>query len=134
MTAPMRIQLSRRRGWRIPENTVSASRPGLLGNPFPVDVYGQEKAVDLHRRWLAGDMSTREMSGLSRCDRWSDPPGVSLVSLRSWTLEKLKEARGKNLACWCGLCPRHSAGLLLGTSCHDCKPCHTVTLLEIANR
>lgn len=115
---PQRIQLSRRKGWRIPPDTVNAARPGLLGNPFPVDVYGQEGAVDMHRRWLTGNMSTREMSGLSRCDRWSDPPGVSLVALRTWVKEKLKESRDRNMACWCG----------------PDMPCHADTLLEIANR
>jgi hypothetical protein len=115
---PQRIQLSRRKGWRMPPDTINAARPGLLGNPFPVDIYGQQGAVDLNRRWLLGPMSARELSGLSRCDRWSDPPVVSLVILRTWVLEKLKAARGKNMGCWCGLG----------------EQCHVDTLLEIANQ
>jgi hypothetical protein len=64
---PERIQLSRAKGWRMPENTVKVSRPGKWGNPFPIkdltwiavalgfraDVAGRTAcAVELHRRWL----------------------------------------------------------------------------------
>jgi hypothetical protein len=118
MSKPVRIQMSRQKGWRKPENTIYCGRPGLLGNPFPVDVYGREKAVQLHRDWLDGKLSAYELMQLSRCDRWSDPPGVSLTTLRAWVLEKVPELRGKNLACWCAL---------------D-KPCHVDALLERANR
>ena len=102
----------------MPANTLNAARPGLIGNPFPIDIYGRPVAVELHTQWLKQTMSTGELSGLSRCDRWSDPPGVSLVTLRRWVLDELKNARGMNLACWCAL---------------D-GPCHADVLLEIANR
>ena len=36
---PRRVQLSRRKGWRKPENTVVVARPSRWGNPFPADVY-----------------------------------------------------------------------------------------------
>ena len=37
MTAkPVRVQLSRKKGWRMPENTVSVARPGRWGNPWPL--------------------------------------------------------------------------------------------------
>lgn len=64
---PIRVQLSRRKGWRMPENTVRVARPGRWGNPFPVkgmhwvavamgfraDLAGRTAcAVELHRRWL----------------------------------------------------------------------------------
>ena len=32
--APVRIQRRRTKGWRMPENTVSVTRPGALGNPM----------------------------------------------------------------------------------------------------
>jgi hypothetical protein len=32
--SPFRVQLSRKRGWRNPENTVVVSRPSMWGNPF----------------------------------------------------------------------------------------------------
>lgn len=34
MSAPVRIQRKRSRGWKMPENTVSVCRPGKWGNPF----------------------------------------------------------------------------------------------------
>ena len=33
---PKRIQRKRVKGWRMPDNTVSVTRPGRWGNPFPV--------------------------------------------------------------------------------------------------
>lgn len=37
--APVRVQLSRKKGWRMPENTVSVARPGKWGNPFRIGGY-----------------------------------------------------------------------------------------------
>ncbi len=113
---PQRIQLSRKRGWRMPENTVKVSRPSLFGNPFSVDVYGRDGAVDRHKRWLVGPMSSLEASQSSRCDDYSDR-GVTLTTLRRWVLDDVNTLRGKNLACWCAL---------------D-QPCHADVLLELAN-
>jgi hypothetical protein len=31
---PVRVQLRRTKGWRMPPNTVKVTRPGLFGNPF----------------------------------------------------------------------------------------------------
>jgi hypothetical protein len=99
----------------MPPNTVVVTRLGLFGNPFPVAVYGRAQAVELHRRWLLGLMSTQEMSMLSRCDRRTAL--VSLAVARHWVLGDLPALRGKNLACWCKL---------------D-DVCHADTLLKLAN-
>lgn len=115
---PKRIQRKRTKGWRMPEGAVYVGRPTLFGNPFPVDIYGQEKAVDLFRRWLSGPMSMEELSHLSRCDRWSSPPSVSLVSVRRWLLDDIPKLRGRDLACFCAA---------------D-KPCHADVLIELANK
>ena len=51
-STPVRIQLSRRAGWRKPENTVVVARPTVWGNPFPIGKLGREEAVlieGLHR-------------------------------------------------------------------------------------
>jgi len=101
----------------MPPNTVKVDRTTKFGNPFPPKVYGQQGAVDLFQRWIRGEMSSLEMSGLSRQDRWSKkPPSLSLASVRAQMLADLPTLRGKNLACWC-------AG-----------PCHADTLLELANK
>lgn len=36
MSKPLRIQISRKKGWRMPPNTVKVARPGPFGNPFTV--------------------------------------------------------------------------------------------------
>lgn len=116
---PSRIQLSRAKGWRMPPNTVKVDRSTKLGNPFPVDIYGQEGAVDRFRRWMNGEMSADEMSTSSRCDwgTWGDGPSMSLVTTRGIILKRMPSLRGKNLACWC------SAQ----------QPCHADVYLAIAN-
>ncbi|WP_119697022.1 DUF4326 domain-containing protein [Microbacterium halotolerans] len=112
---PERIQLSRKRGWRKPENTIVVARPGRWGNPVlihpvrpsgPFDIYhgdvgfigqvtgmelAREKAVEAFRRIVDGSPEMRA--------------------------EILAELAGKNLACWCPL---------------D-QPCHADVLLELAN-
>lgn len=108
-----RIQRKRTKGWKMPPDTVSVTRPGPFGNPFPVDVYGAVGAVNRFRRWIAGDMSSREMSESS----FYLPVGLSPVFVRRSMQNLLPTLRGKNLACWCAL---------------D-QPCHADVLLEIAN-
>lgn len=88
---PVRVQLSRRRGWRMPENTVSVARPGRYGNPFRIGDFGIPAAADAvarFREWLDG--------------RVVGPSQPDISSLR-----------GKNLACWCRLdAPCHADVLL----------------------
>ena len=110
---PQRIQRRRTHGWKMPPNTVSVTRPGIFGNPFPVDVYGQDGAVDRFRRLMNGPMSTLEMSQSSTCHHGD----ISLVTVRRMIRDGLPSLRGKNLACWCAL---------------D-QPCHADVLLELAN-
>jgi hypothetical protein len=100
---PQRIQLSRKKDWRIPLDTVVVSRPSRWGNPFRVGEEGvpnAETAVRLFRALLR-----RESNGSSHRDFvFTD------ARLRA-------DLAGKNLACWCRL---------------D-QPCHADVLLEIAN-
>ncbi|MDC6684930.1 DUF4326 domain-containing protein, partial [Leclercia adecarboxylata] len=57
-TKPQRIQLSRRKGWRMPENTVKVSRPTVFGNPFKVSAdRSASEAVMAFRMWLTTDAS-----------------------------------------------------------------------------
>jgi hypothetical protein len=52
--APRRILRKRTKGWRMPANTVSVTRPGKWGNPFTVAEYGRAGAIEKYRRTLAG--------------------------------------------------------------------------------
>jgi Domain of unknown function (DUF4326) len=85
---PVRVQLSRAKGWRMPPNTVKVTRPGVWGN------YAGSTRADFER----------DLASMPNADR-------------AFYLEKVKELRGKNLACWCPL---------------D-HPCHADVLLELAN-
>ncbi len=71
----MRIHLSRKKGWKMPANTMSVARPTKWGNPFSVAEYGRELAVKNHRMKLVG------LAAIGALD--------------------LSELRGKSLACWC---------------------------------
>lgn len=115
MGEPHRIQLSRAKGWRMPENTVKVARPTRFGNPWTVKAAveigyrperAQEYCVELYREWLGDDANS-----LTRMLADSD-------ILRFRILEGLPELRGKNLACFCRL---------------D-QACHADVLLELANR
>jgi hypothetical protein len=106
---PQRIQLSRRKGWRLPANTLKVDRSTKWGNPFIVGLVAcgcrsvggcthglfncetAQEAVDLFREWIANGKRRRFMLG---------------------------ELRGSNLACWCPLG----------------QPCHADVLLELANK
>lgn len=105
MTAPVRIQRRRTKGWRMPTNTKCVGRPYQFGNPFK----GPSAAED-YRRWLDGRMRgdefkrKREQAFVLFCDKAN-------------VLRELPKLRGRNLACWCPL---------------D-KPCHADILLELAN-
>ncbi len=109
---PIRVQLSRKKGWRMPPNTVKVARgrgcsvktlgDNGWGNPFVIGSPGvpdAASAVAQFRAWIEAVIA----------DDYPHP---------ECTREALKDLRGKNLACWCAL---------------D-QPCHADVLLELANR
>jgi hypothetical protein len=102
------VQLSRKKGWRMPDNTVTVARPGKWGNPFSV-LPGQEPGARVGR-YVA--MPSRA-AAVAAYRRWvqEDPAGRALLE------EAKRELRGRNLACWCSL---------------D-GPCHAEVLLELVN-
>ena len=53
--APVRVQLKRAKGWRMPPVTVSVTRPGKWGNPFVVGEFTAETAVEAFRTWIEGE-------------------------------------------------------------------------------
>lgn len=117
----VRIQRKRSRGWKMPPNTVSVTRPGKYGNPFyiineegfpwitdardpsmPVCNHDAEQLLGIMHGHLMWDAARKGVVALFRqqcCDR------------------SFSELRGKNLACWCPL---------------D-QPCHADVILELAN-
>ena len=82
---PKRIQRSRRRGWRLPEDAVYVGRPTKWGNPFVLGRDGdRRRCVELYRERLRPDL-----------------------------VASLDELRSKDLACWCPLDEPCHADVLL---------------------
>lgn len=116
MSAPIRVQLSRAKGWKMPENTVTVARPTVFGNPFSVAAFGRQQAVALYRTWLTANESAAELG-------YGPQDAANLEARRAKIMAGLPILRGKNLACWCAP-PSHP-----GARDH----CHADVLLDIAN-
>jgi hypothetical protein len=106
MGMPERVQLSRRKGWRMPENTVKVDRTTKWGNPHRIGTALHEcrDAAEAVRKFRLG------FADIAKYGFTDSPIGRMF--------RDLPELRGKNLACWCPL---------------D-GPCHADVLLEMANR
>lgn len=123
---PQRIQLSRKKGWRMPENTVKVSRPGKWGNPFRVGGY-----------CMVGDPDPRDRFRMSWCESNIGDDGGKFTLIKDNATavaffkrllatgyhKDLSELRGKNLACWCPLPAPGQPDI-----------CHAAVLLELANK
>lgn len=93
---PVRVQLSRRKGWRMPENTASVARPTMFGNQYRVGEHGT--AAECVAKYRA-DFE----------DALNGPIGLH----RALISTLLRKVRGKNLACWCPLDQPCHADVLL---------------------
>ncbi|MET3512781.1 hypothetical protein ABIC63_000546 [Pseudacidovorax sp. 1753] len=104
---PRRVQLSRAKGWRMPENTVKVDRTTKWGNPF---VPGQPAPFGPTKGAPVTDK--RHAFVLFR----------SLAPLNDNLVAAARdELAGKNLACWC---PKDNP--------YE-DACHAAVLLELAN-
>ncbi len=82
---PIRIQRKRTKGWRMPENTLSVTRPGKWGNKWRIqDGFTIEESLAIYSEWAKDNVSQIK-----------------------------KELRGKNLACFCPLNQKCHADILL---------------------
>lgn len=128
---PIRIQRKRTKGWRMPANTISVTRPGPYGNRYTIE--GAREAgylgTDIE---LAQCCVNQFEADIASAERDHTP----YMPFAFGDPAYLGPLRGKNLACWCRLCPRHDAlgGKPLDEHCPDCKPCHVDPLGRIANR
>lgn len=78
---PKRIQRSRARGWRMPEEAVYVGRPTKWGNPFRVGLDGSARDCVGMYRTMAGN------------NIWTSP----------YPREIKEQLCGKDLVCWCPL-------------------------------
>lgn len=105
---PIRIQLSRRKGWRIPGNTVKVDRSTKWGNPFITGKHGtREYCVQLYRYLIGGGLICLGTANV-----------VEQQAALAHVGDHYKELIGKNLACWCP----------------PGADCHADVLLEIVNQ
>jgi hypothetical protein len=112
--APKRVQLSRAKGWRMPENTVKVDRTTRYGNPFRDSEHDQhgEASIELANgmRQIVDDWWTAPVV-VRLFEQWmtgapiQEPSFLEPRSLvdRKWLrpVPDLAPLRGKNLACWC---------------------------------
>lgn len=114
---PKRIQRKRVKGWRMPENTVSVTRPGRWGNPFKVGLWFS-KITDDWSVWIRGTSSqfgNRQVESLPQSlELFEDYATARAKRDREW----LAPLRGKDLACWC----------------KEGAACHADILLRLANQ
>lgn len=72
-----RIQIQRKKGWRMPQGCVRIDRSTKWGNPFTVEEHGLNKCLKLYRTYI----------------RW----------MLKHSFLFLSDICGKDLACWCAL-------------------------------
>ena len=144
MDAPRRVQLSRKKGWRMPENTVKVDRSTKWGNPERVvldqmqwdgETEDEDGNAIEHGPWLClgrGNswppedgkgyggwwFSTKREAAQKAVDMFRFRLTTDINFARLPIANELSELRGKNLACWC---PLDAA-------------CHADVLLELANK
>lgn len=141
MTKPIRIQRRRVKGWKMPANTISVTRPGKWGNPFDFRSsdccwlalsYGcrgdrlgrQEASVKAFREWISPLSKGKKLVRYERGVTFGNEKeksvqiGPRFIVGPPPSVETIRtQLRGKNLACFCKIG----------------EPCHADVLLEIAN-
>lgn len=125
MIRPVRLQLSRRKGFNLQEHSlatnglraVNVARPNRWGNPFTIKGCRDAGYVGADAEIAARCVESFRV--------WIDTPywrenwdGGESESARSSILSTMDYLHGKNLACWCKLG----------------DPCHANVLLELAAR
>ncbi len=108
---PIRVQLSRQKGWRMPENTIKVDRSTMWGNPWHIGEIGIPDAAEAVRRFRAAVIGFESNGSFCR-------PIAHPESTIGKIIANSLELRGKNLACWCPIG----------------SPCHADVLLDLANR
>lgn len=97
-----RIQRSRRRGAQLPDGAIKVGWGTRWANPFAGRQWGHAKSVNLHRRWLNGQLGALSLERLS----FSAGEVAALDRRRIWLLTHLHELAGHDLACHCPLSSR----------------------------
>ena len=115
---PDRLQLSRKKGYRLPLHAKSVARPHKYGNPFQVwrnrewyaDTWDPERqsmgfAVKCHDNLTARKIAA-EAYDAAVAAHWTGVPSIEEIRA---------ELRGLSLACWC---PLPGPGVIQNDWCH----------------
>jgi hypothetical protein len=122
INAPKRIQRSRKKGYKTPENTVYVGRPSKFGNPFRLTPDGYIQCYSIGRMifnpwimWSHTDgFESKDIVALY--DQWLNGK-LKVIAPYLPTPPDYSVLKGKDLSCWCPL---------------D-QPCHADVLLKLAN-
>lgn len=121
---PHRVQRQRKKGWKMPRNTVYVGRPGKWGNPIEITYALYLAAVDISQM-----QKEKVLVGNEGEKAWF--PYATAISLQKYKKyleedllkrEDIKQLKGKNLACWCRICENK-----------EYVHCHADILLSLAN-
>ena len=108
---PVRVQRKRTKGYKMPPNTKSVTRPGKFGNPYKIgmhNIWGSLKDYLIEKN---GENTYHDVEDVLLAYRQKIKSSQAMQRLIKHFL------KGKNLACFCPL---------------D-KPCHADILLEVGN-
>ena len=120
-----RIQRKRIKGWKMPDNTISVTRPSDYGNPFKIGHHYIKGGGGIPRLGL-------QFIYTEAYDGYQDETYTTIKTIEeslewykwyvsTWSVGEIdkikKELKGKDLACWCPL---------------D-KPCHADILIKLVN-
>lgn len=135
-----RIQLSRKKGWKMPPNTMKVDRTTRWGNPWKLGDRMHDEGCAAEPgdipNWRTCRTTADCVKAFKQCVDW-DPPtlerpwrmpscdGETVLEMSGGYDDNIHVNRssirrflaGKNLACWCALN----------------QPCHADVLLQIAN-
>lgn len=121
MSGPVRIQRKRTKGWKMPPNTVSVTRPGKWGNPFRVGGWFKigpgASGPFMHMAYCRALGEQYADASFTKIATPEQAVTFFRIYLNRYPPRDINQLRGKNLACFCAL---------------D-QPCHADVLLEIAN-
>lgn len=84
---PIRVMLSRKKGWKMPENTIKVDRTTRWGNPFKIG----ENAP----------MGRMVIDAESACGHFKSMLKDTELGKVAKYPQDLSPLKGKNLACWC---------------------------------
>lgn len=100
-----RVQRRRTKGFKMPENCFYVGRPTKFGNPFLVERFGREKAVEWFRECIYNNVM---------CYAYLDELEASTAhNHMKYISENIELLRGKDLSCFCSLQQNCHADVLL---------------------